>query len=168
MTKNLDGFKLKVIAIVCMVISNLTFPLTEVLPFSIKFVLHAVGGVTFLTMAFLAVEGYRNTKKLKKYILRLVLLGAIATPFHIITFGFPLLNIMFTMTVGLLSVVLYDKIKFRWLFWIIFALVILPISAMFLEFFFLGVTSILLYHIIRNEKARRIGRRFLWVCFCWR
>ena len=154
----LDGFQLKVIAVVCMVISNATWPLMDILPFWPKFFLHAVGGVTFVTMAFLAVEGYRHTKNLKKYISRLIIFGVIATPFHILTFGLAHLNIMFTIVVGLLTVLLYDKLKnrSRFLFWLIFILIIVPFSTMFIEFFFLGVTTMLLYHIIKNEKARRI------------
>ena len=153
----LDGFRLKVIAVICMVVSNATWPLWDILPPVAKFILHGVGGITFLTMGFLAIEGYRHTRNLKKYILRLVLFGAIATPFHILTFGLAHLNIMFTIAVGLLVVALYDKLKsYRWLFWILFVFIILPLSAAFLEFFFLGVTSVLLYHIVRDEKKRRI------------
>lgn len=153
----LDGFKLKVIAVICMILSNATYPLINILPSSAKFVLHGVGGVTFLVMAFLAIEGYRYTKNLKRYITRLAIFGAIATPFHIVAFGIAQLNIMFTIILGLLVVMLYDKLKSRrWAFWLIFVVIVLPFSAAAVEFFFLGVTAMLLYHVIRNEKVRRI------------
>jgi len=154
----LDGFRLKVIAVICMIISNGTWPLVDILTFPVKFILHVVGGVTFVTMAFLAIEGYRHTKNLKKYIQRLIIFGAIATPFHVITFGMPFLNIMFTIVLGLWTVLRYDKLKERssLAFWLIFVFIIIPFSAIFVEFFFVGVTTMLLYHLIRDERMRRI------------
>lgn len=128
--------------------------------------MYAMGGMTFPIMGYFVSEGYRHTSNLKKYMLRLFVVGLIATPFHFMALSYPLgggnpmyyplLNIMFAILFSLVVLVLYDKIKIRALFWLLYAFVILPLSFMFLEWYFIGVTTVLLFHIIRNEKARRI------------
>jgi len=111
-------------------------------------------------MAFFVVEGYRHTSNLKKYLLRICVFALISMPFYMVAIvgalGMMWLNIMFTIAFSIIVLLLYDKIKIRVLFWLLYALVILPISFMFFEWSFAGVTMVLLYHIIRNESARRI------------
>ena len=151
----LDGYTLKWIAIAGMVLSHLTYAFWDAWPMSVILPLGALGGLTFPIMAFFLVEGYRHTSNIKRYVLRLVLFGVIATPFHIMVIGLPTLNIMFTLAVGLGTLALYDKMR-RWVFWLVFLILIIPVSTMVLEFQFLGVTTILLYHIIRKERLKRI------------
>ena len=132
----------------------------------LAFPLYAAGGLTFPIMAYFVVEGYKHTSNLGRYMLRLLVFGTIAVPFHILALGVPLgggnpliypwLNIMFSINLGLIVLNLYDKIRTRALFWILYVVVITPISFIFFEWSFIGITMVLLYYIIKNENTRRI------------
>jgi len=108
--------------------------------------------------------------------LRLLVVGLIALPFHIMALtipigggnpmGYPFINIMFTIALSLMVLRLYDKIKIRVLFWLLYIIVIVPISFLFFKWYFVGVTMVLMHHIIKNETARRIVPSiFAAVCF---
>ena len=87
-----------------------------------------------------------------------MVVGLIALPFHFLTLGLalsPNLNIMFTIALSLGVLALYDKLKSRVLFWVIYMLFIVPVSLIF-EWSFPGVTMVLLFYIIKGEKKRRI------------
>jgi len=107
-------------------------------------------------MAYFVIEGYKHTSNLKKYILRLLIFGLISIPFHMLTFRLIGLNIMFTIVMGILCVILYDKMKNRGLFWVLFVLIALlttvPIP---FDWSGIGVIVILLTHIIKDETKRR-------------
>jgi hypothetical protein len=58
---------------------------------------------------------------------------------------------------GIISMLLYDKIKSRLLFWILFAIIaLLTTTPIFFDWAIIGVTVVLLTHIIRNENTRRV------------
>ncbi|MCL2373222.1 MAG: conjugal transfer protein TraX [Defluviitaleaceae bacterium] len=162
----LNAYQLKWIAIVGMFLQHMLIAWSGIIPAVLRFPLYAVGGVTFPIMAFFVVEGYRHTSDLERYILRLFVVGLIAAPFHIMVLGlamgggnplvYPWLNIMFGIILSLFVLLMYDKIKYRAVFWLIYVIIILPVSFLFFEWYFIGVTMVLLFHIIRNEKARRI------------
>ena len=154
---HLDAFKLKWIAIIGMVLNHIVIAWWEVVPVGLAVPMYAAGGLTFPIMAYFVVEGYRHTSDLKKYILRLFIVGAIAIPFHALTFGYLGFNIMFTIIMGLVSILLYDKIKIRPLFWILFViLALLTLMPVLFDWAIIGVIVVLLTHIIRNETARRV------------
>jgi hypothetical protein len=152
----LNAFQLKWIAIIGMIISHLPYAFWEIMPVWLKLPTGFVGGFTFAIMAYFVSEGYKHTSNLKKYMLRLFIFGLIATPFHVLVIALPWLNIMFTILLSVIVLILYDKIKYRAIFWILYIIVIVPIAYMFFEFYFIGTTMVLLYHIIKNEKRRRI------------
>lgn len=162
----LDAYTLKWIAIIGMFLNHMVISWWDILPLGLKFPLYAVGGLTFPIMAYFVVEGYKNTSNLKKYIFRLFIIGVISMPFHILALNVPLvggnpmfypwLNIMFTIILSLFVLIIYDKIKYRVLFWIIYIILIVPISLIFFEWYFVGVTTVLLFYIIPNENVRRI------------
>jgi len=153
----LDAFQLKWIAIVGMVLNHIVIGWWEIIPLGLALPLYAAGGLTFPIMAFFVVEGYRHTSNLKKYVTRLFIFGAISIPFHALTFGFLGLNIMFTIIVGIVCMVLYDKMKRRALFWTVFVVIALltavPVS---FDWAIIGVIVVLLTHIIKDENKRRI------------
>jgi len=152
-----DAFVLKWIAIIGMVLNHIVIAWWEIIPVGIALPMYAAGGLTFPIMAFFVVEGYRHTSNLKKYIMRLFIFGAISIPFHALTFGFLGLNIMFTIIVGIVSMILYDKIKIRPLFWLIFVVIaILTTFPIFFDWAIIGIVVVLLTHIIRDENKRRV------------
>ena len=156
-----DAYVLKWIAVIAMIANHIAIGLAPVIPLVPMLFLYAVGGFTYVIMAFFVVEGYRHTSNLKKYIGRLFLFGVIAQAFHpmvlgvtdILATGF-FLNIMFTIILGLLVLLMYDRIKVRILFWLLF--LVACIVAMFMDLFFVGVLTPLLYHAIKNENRRRL------------
>ncbi|MCL2387046.1 MAG: conjugal transfer protein TraX [Defluviitaleaceae bacterium] len=154
----LNAYQLKWIAIIGMFVSHLTYAMPETIPLWLMIPMYATGGLTFPIMGYFVVEGYRHTSNLKKYILRLFIFGLIAMPFHWFVFdglnNMLLLNIMFTIIFSLLILIMYDKIKSRILFWILFVL-LSPITLV-MDLWIVGVLLVLLYHIIPNETARRI------------
>jgi len=172
----LDAYKLKWIAIIGMIFNHMVITWWEILPLWLSFPLYAAGGLTFPIMAYFVVEGYRHTSSLGRYMLRLLVFGMIAVPFHILAIGvpvgggnpmvYPWLNILFSIVLSLIVLRLYDKIKIRALFWILYVIAFVPIALIFFEWSFIGVTMVLLYHIIRGESARRIVPPiFSGVCF---
>ncbi|MCL2619365.1 MAG: conjugal transfer protein TraX [Defluviitaleaceae bacterium] len=162
----LDAFQLKCFAIVAMVLNHMTVTWWNLLPMWLIFPMYAIGGATFPIMAFFVVEGYRHTSSLKKYILRLFIFALIATPFHFmalvmplsggILLAYPYLNILYSIIASLLVLVLYDKIKIKLLFWLLIFPIIAVLSFFLLEWYFVSITTVLLFHVINNEKARRI------------
>ena len=162
----MDAFKLKWIAIIGMILNHMVIAWWEIIPVWLAIPLYAAGGLTFPIMAYFIVEGYRHTSNIKKYLLRLFIFGAISFPFHALTFGIIGLNIMFTMIVGIFSMMLYDKIKMRPLFWVIFVIISLLTSfPIFFDWAIVGVVVILLSHIIRSESKRRIIPAFVSAAF---
>ena len=154
----LDAYKLKWIAIIAMVLNHMVIAWWEIIPLGLAFPFYLVGGLTFPIMAFFVVEGYKHTRSLKRYVLRILIIGLIALPFHYLTIGLalgPSLNIMFTIALSLGVLIMYDKIKSRVLFWVIYVLLIVPVS-FFFEWSFPGVTMVLCFYIIQGEKKRRI------------
>ena len=154
--KHLDAYKLKWIAIIGMVLSHMFYAWWDIVPFWLILILSGLGGLTFPIMSFFVVEGYKHTSNLKKYILRLFIFGLIAVPFHFLVIAWPVLNIMFSIVWGLLILILYDKIKIRPLFWVLYIIVVVPISYLVFEYYFIGTNLILMFYIIKNETARRI------------
>jgi len=157
LTLNLDAYKLKWIAIVGMVLSHMLYAWWDIFPFWLILTLAGLGGLTFPIMSFFVVEGYKHTSSFKKYILRLFIFGVIAAPFHFLVIAWPVLNIMFSIIWGLFILVLYDKIKIRALFWLLYVIIIVPVSFSFFEYYFIGTNLILMFYIIKNENVRRIA-----------
>ena len=162
----LDAYKLKLLAIIGMITSHMVIAWWEVIPTWLAYPMYAAGGLTFPIMGYFVAEGYRHTRNLKKYVLRVLLFGVLALPFHVLTITLPLsggnpllypfFNIMFNIAVGLLVLSLYDKMKSRLAFWLLFILIIAPLSLVLLEWYFVGVTMVLLTHALKNETARRV------------
>ena len=158
----LDAYKLKWIAIIGMILNHIVVAWWEIVPIWLAIPFYAAGGLTFPIMAFFVVEGYKHTSNLGRYILRLFIFGLIAIPFHVIALGMPLgptypfLNILFAIILSLLVLLLYDKIKIKALFWLLYIIVIVPLSFIFIEWYFIGTTTVLLFYIIKNENVRRI------------
>ena len=110
MKKCLSNFDLKLIAIITMTIDHIG------IVFGTPFYnfLRAVGRLSFSIFAFLLTEGYVHTKSFSKYFLRLLVLSIISEVVYDYVFfnSFFYLdsnNIFFTLTLGLLTILLLDK-----------------------------------------------------------
>lgn len=155
----LNAFQLKWIAIIGMILNHIVIGLwSDSFPTWLAIPLYAAGGLTFPIMAYFVVEGYKHTRSLGKYIGRLAIFGLIALPFHMLTMGALMLNIMFTIIVGLFCLWLYDKLaNKRWLFWILFVIIafltMLPVP---FDWPLIGVIVVILTYAIKSESKRRI------------
>ena len=155
-----DAYVLKWIAVIGMVANHVAIGLAELLPLPLLLFLYALGGLTYVIMAFFVVEGFKHTSSLPKYIRRLFIFGLIAQAFHpmvlgstdVLATGF-FFNIMFTIILGLLVLVMYDRIKIRFIFWVLF--IVACVVATFMDLFFVGVLVPLLYYKIKKESRRR-------------
>jgi len=155
----LDAFQLKWVAIIGMILNHIVIGLwSDSFPTWLAIPLYAAGGLTFPIMAYFVVEGYKYTRSLGKYIGRIALFGLIALPFHMLTMRSIMLNIMFTIIVGLFCLWLYDKMrKVRPLFWVLFVIIcILTMMPIPFDWPLIGVIVVMLTYAIKNEKARRV------------
>ncbi|MCL2195912.1 MAG: conjugal transfer protein TraX, partial [Oscillospiraceae bacterium] len=129
----------------------------SIIPTWLAIPMYAAGGLTFPIMAYFVVEGYKHTRSLGKYIGRLALFGLIALPFHALTFGTLMLNILFTIVLSLFCLWLYDKLaKARWLFWLLFiAICIFTVWPVMFDWLIIGPIVVMMTYVIKKESRRR-------------
>lgn len=168
MKKCLSNFDLKFVAIITMVIDHIGVVFGT--PFYNFFRL--VGRFSFPIFAFLLTEGYSHTKSLSRYFLRLLVLAIISEVIYDYVFfdNFIYLNannIFFTLSLGLLTLLLLDKSKTLILKYFkdkIDLMIILPITylliiitmgliAEFLNFSYgmLGIFVISFFYLFKNN-----------------
>ena len=114
-----------------------------------------IGRIAFPIFAFQISEGYIHTKNLKKYFLRLFLFAIISQiPFmlfnKLISNNFSL-NVFFTLLLGLFSIYIYDKSKYKILG--IASAILIGFIANFIhsDYGFYGVAIIFLFYIFKNN-----------------
>lgn len=116
-----------------------------------------IGRISFPIFAFQAVEGYINTKDLKKHFLKLFLFACISqVPFMLFLSTFTnefSLNIFFTFILGLFALLIYDKCKNK-LFGLL-AVVFLSVVGQFIhvDYGAFGVLLIFCFYFFRDKKA---------------
>ena len=154
-----DAYKLKWIAVIGMIMNHIAIAFYPILSLWILLPLYAAGGLTYTIMAFFVVDGYRHTSSLKKYITRLLIFGLIAQAFHPMVLGktavLPglFMNILFAIILSLIVLFMYDRIKIRILFWLLF--IIACIVSLFMDLLIVSVLVPLLYYVIKKENTRR-------------
>lgn len=167
MNKSLNGFQLKIIAITIMVIDHaglLFFP--DIIVFRI------IGRLSFPIFAFLISEGFRYTRSVKKYLVRL---GVCAVLFQIpdwfsTIYGYYIndpnfgvhyvFNIFATLFFGLLAITLFDKLKERSLLlsWLAASAVALIAEFTGADYGAYGVLYVVVFYLASgNIKAMFVG-----------
>ncbi len=163
----MDVFTLKIIAIITMIIDHIN-PLIYGDNFSW---LRCIGRISFPIFAFLLVEGYFHTKDIKKYLLRLTLFALISQyPFYLYTSLLSktaYLNVGFTLLLGLLSILIYDKLnkivdkkvkkvfdRYICKYLLLFIVVIIAIIASIIkcDYQAFGVLLIFIFYIFKDNK----------------
>ncbi|MCL2415342.1 MAG: conjugal transfer protein TraX [Defluviitaleaceae bacterium] len=155
MELNLSGFWLKIIAAVGMTLQHIALALTPVIPLWLQYPMQLAGGLTFPILAFLLVEGYKHTSSIGKYALRLLIFALIAQIPFMLAFDVMLANIMYTLCLGIVVLICYDKIKNRILFWIIFFALVGLTALIPFDWGVIGLPIILMFRIIEDEYRRR-------------
>ncbi|MCL2199109.1 MAG: conjugal transfer protein TraX [Defluviitaleaceae bacterium] len=149
----LTAFWLKIIAVTGMILQHMALALPGAFPLGVEIFLQISGGLTFPILAFLLVDGFRATSNLSKYMTRLAVFGVISFVPHLFVLGTGL-NIMFTMALSLYLLKLRRERGNSASFWAIF--VVLILACAFLDWGIIGPIGVILYDMIKNEKARRI------------
>lgn len=127
-----------------------------------------IGRLAFPIFAFFIAEGFCRTSDVKKYALRLLSFGIISEiPFNLFyssrIFNPYHQNVMFTLLLGLLAIIVIDRLKkdrsaknialsFLWLLLITAASVI-----GFVDYGFLGVMTVVMFYLFRDFP-------FAWLC----
>ncbi len=147
----MSAFVLKIIACITMFIDHIGYVI-----FDGPSYFNYIGRLAFPIFAFQISEGYVHTRNVKKYIGRLLIFALISQiPFmlfySIISSSFAL-NVIFTLILGLLCIIIYDKFN---IFFGIIATIILGLCSEFLhcDYGFYGVTIVFLFYVFRNNKA---------------
>lgn len=146
----MSSFVLKIIAVITMFIDHLGYTLFGKFSY-----LNYIGRISFPIFAFQISEGYIHTKSLKKYFLRLFLFALISQIpfmlFHSIISNTFCLNIFFTLLLGLLSIYIYDKCKYKIIG--ILSCILLALIAQFsnCDYGAYGVAIILIFYIFKNN-----------------
>lgn len=115
-----------------------------------------IGRIAFPIFAFQISQGYSHTKNLKKYISRLFIFAIISQyPFmlfhNLISTGLSL-NIFFTLLLGLICIILYDKLPYKFLSIIMSVCIAYIAQVIKCDYGFFGVAIILLFYIYKDNK----------------
>lgn len=148
-----DSFLLKCVAILGMTANHAGHVFAHQLPTPAYTVLIGLGGLTFPIMAFLLTVGYRHTRDVGRYALRL---GGFAL-LSLVPFAWalePRLNVLFTLLMGLGVVWADDHLASRPLFWALAAAAIA--ASHWCDWSYIGVPVILLYHRAHDGRWRAV------------
>lgn len=149
--KGVDSFALKLIAIVAMTANHVAYIFDAVLPTPALFIMYTVGGLTFPIMAFLLVVGYKHTSNVRKYMVRLAIF-ALASQVLFQLFLAERGNVLITLLLSLVALYLYDTLRSRGVFWLIFAGIV-AVSG-FCDWGMIGPIMVLLMYILPSKIQR--------------
>ncbi len=158
----MTSFAIKFIACFTMVLDHIKYAIPE----TDCFITEYFGRISYPLFAFLIVEGYIHTSDLKKYYKRLLVFAFISQiPFMLfrtLVGEWKMLNIMFTLLLGLLSITVYDKIKKEYISFPICIFLILLGNFLNVDYGWFGVATILILYIFKNNNnLKSIGYSIL-------
>lgn len=140
-------FILKLIACISMLLDHAGYAFNES-----NIILGCIGRIAFPIFSFCISEGYRHTKNIKRYLLRLFILAIISQiPFGLVySIDEIYINTVATLLLGLIAICIYDKNKIIGVICTIF----LGIIAQLLHFDYglYGVILILVFYIFKDKK----------------
>lgn len=145
-------FLLKITACITMLLDHIKY----VLPVTNNFVTQYFGRLSFPIFAFLITEGYIHTSNLKKYYKRLIIFALISQiPFMMFRYfvgEWKLLNIMFTLLLGLVAITIYDKSENKAVAIPLVIITIILGDILKVDYGAFGVFMIVIFYIFRNNK----------------
>lgn len=108
----LSAFALKMLAIAAMLVDHIGH-----IFFADALWMRMIGRLTFPIMAFFIVQGYRHTRNLRRYIIRLLVAAAVsAIPFALAFDNWMRAgNVMLTLALGLMALWAIDHLRPKWL-----------------------------------------------------
>lgn len=148
----MSSFVIKIIACVTMILDHIKYsgPIFE------NFFTEYLGRLSFPLFAFLIAEGYSHTSDLKKYYKRLFIFGLISQIpfmfFRMLVGEWKMLNIMFTLLLGLICITTYDKINKKYISIPIVIVIIFLGEILRVDYGWLGVMTVFIMYLLRNNK----------------
>lgn len=120
--------------------------------------LNLIGRITFPIFAFQIAQGYIHTNNLKKYILRLFIFACISQiPFMLFLSTFNdsyYLNIFFTLVLGTVTLLIYDKIKNKFLATLLITLILFIAHFIQVDYGLYGVLVIFLFYVFNTKYIK--------------
>ena len=156
--RGLDAYVLKLIAIFGMTLDHAAVVFVNYLPLWAESALYALGGLTFPIMAYLLCEGYRHTRSVPKYALRLLgfaaltqipYMWALTSQMHAFQ-----LNVLFTLLLCLVALVLMERIKSPFLSAL--AVFGLTVVSLFFDWGLMAIPMVLIYNYTSDKKMKVI------------
>lgn len=147
----MTSFLLKIIGVICMTCDHISDAIIGHFSF-----LNLIGRIAFPIFAFQAVQGYIYTKNIKKHLIKLFIFGLISQiPFTLFLSTFTKsfsLNIFFTIFLGLVSIILYDKLNKKWIGFILAIIVSILGEIFHVDYGMYGVLLIFFFYLFRDNK----------------
>ena len=147
----MSSFVLKIIAMVSMLFDHLGYIILNKFSF-----MNYIGRLSFPIFAFSITEGYSHTHNLKKYFGRLFIFAVISQiPYmlFISTLGESfVLNILFTLILGLLTITVYEKVNNKILGFIFVVCCAILAQFLYFDYGWFGIAIIFIFHRFKNKK----------------
>ena len=151
----MSSFVIKLIAIITMLCDHSGDAILGRFSF-----LNVIGRIAFPLFCFQIVIGYKHTKNVNKYLLRLFLFGLISQiPFCLFTYLYlariDLLNVYFTLVLGLFAIYILDVFPKQYKFLAIILDIVLMIIAEIAQtdYGWFGVCLIICIYLFYNDKS---------------
>lgn len=148
----MTSFMLKIIACITMFIDHLSYGLFGKMTW-----LNYIGRIAFPIFAFQIVEGYTHTKNLKKYFARMVIFALISEIpfyfFHSIVSDKFVLSVMFTLTLGLFCIWIWEKIPNKFFSIIIITMLSIIAEVTNMDYGYWGVLLVFMFYLFRSNKT---------------
>lgn len=155
-------FIIKIIACITMVLDHIKYAI----PITKGFVTRYFGRISFPLFAFLIGEGYYHTSDLKKYYKRLIIFAIISQiPFMLfrtMVGEWKMLNVMFTLLLGLISINIFDKLGKKYYISLPIVLILSILGNILrVDYGWYGVLSVFVLYIFRENKFLRFTGFFI-------
>lgn len=148
----MSSFVIKIIAILTMLCDHTSDAIWGNLTY-----LNIIGRISFPLFCFQLVIGYKHTTNVKKYLFRLFIFGILSQiPFSLFIYTFTktfyTLNIFFTLLLGLLSIILLDKLSNKLIAIIADVFIILLAHLIHVDYGWFGICLIICIFLFYNDK----------------
>lgn len=144
---------IKIIACVTMLIDHIKYAIPE----TTNFITMYFGRISFPLFAFLLTEGYIHTSNLKRYYKRLIIFAIISQiPFMLfrtLVSEDKMLNIMFTLLLGLITITIYDKEKRKYISIPAILLIIYLGKKINVDYGWFGIATIFILYLFKDKKV---------------
>lgn len=146
-------FLLKIIACSTMFIDHIKYAI----PVLENDFTNYIGRISFPLFAFFIGEGYLHTKDIKKYYLRLFIFAIISqVPFMLfrtLVGEWKMLNVIFTLLLGLTAILIYDKGKEKLISLIFVGGIAYLGKILKVDYGWYGVLAVFIIYILKNHKV---------------